>query len=95
MSQCEKDIEKKFAKWCVAYDILFWKFTSPGRKGVPDRLLLDSRGKAVFLEFKRRGQKPSSLQQRHLVVLNKRSIPAAFVDSFEEAVAFVSRHLFF
>lgn len=60
----EKEIEarlkrevEKMGGWCL-------KFISPGRSGVPDRLLLFPGGKMVFVELKRWGEKPRPLQER-------------------------------
>lgn len=39
-----------------------WKFTSPGNAGVPDRLIC-FKGTAFFVELKKPGGKPRSLQK--------------------------------
>lgn len=38
------------------------KFTSPGSRGVPDRLVLLPDGRHFFVELKRPGEKPEPLQ---------------------------------
>lgn len=50
----ESKIESAFTKRVEGAGGLALKFTSPGRRGVPDRLVL-LRGRAVFVEFKRPG----------------------------------------
>lgn len=35
-----------------------YKFTSPGRRGVPDRIVLLPNGKIIFVECKAPGEKP-------------------------------------
>lgn len=41
-----------------------YKFVSPGRRGVPDRIVLLPGGRIVFVECKAPGQKPRSEQLR-------------------------------
>ena len=40
------------------------KFTSPGRRAVPDRLVLMPGGRVFFVECKAPGQKPTAQQRR-------------------------------
>lgn len=39
------------------------KFTSPGRRAAPDRILLKE-GRTFFIEFKAPGKKPTQLQEQ-------------------------------
>ena len=60
----EKNIEKSvciFIKQCggVAY-----KWVSPGRVGVPDRICVMPKGKVIFIETKRPGEKPRPIQEK-------------------------------
>lgn len=36
----EKDIDQHLVKRCRQAGMLCWKFTSPGRAGVPDRVVM-------------------------------------------------------
>lgn len=59
----EKDIEKTVCEYAKSLGCLVYKFTSPSRRSVPDRLFILPDGKGVFfIEFKRRGQKPTAGQ---------------------------------
>lgn len=58
----EKHIENRCRLIAKAKGHLFWKLTVPGYPGVPDRLLLSTDGRAVFIEFKAPGKKPTPLQ---------------------------------
>jgi hypothetical protein len=58
----ERDIEAAFVRYAKARGCVAYKFTSPGRAGVPDRLVVTPVG-AFFIEFKRPGEKPTRKQQ--------------------------------
>lgn len=62
-SQIEVSTGAKLLKWALARSLrlLYLKFTSPGRTGVPDRMVLVD-GKVIFIEFKRPGEVPTKLQ---------------------------------
>jgi hypothetical protein len=59
----EKDVEKKVCDYAKEKGILVYKFTSPARSAVPDRLMILN-GKVWFIEFKRPGAKPTPPQER-------------------------------
>lgn len=63
----EGQVEDYLGKLCKQYDVLYYKFTSPGVRGVPDRILI-GQGKTVFVELKRPGGKPRLSQT---VVFNR------------------------
>jgi len=58
----EKHIEAKCRKIAKARGYVFWKLEVAGYPGVPDRLMLSPGGRAVFIEFKAPGKKPTPLQ---------------------------------
>jgi len=60
----EKVIEEKVCAYAKQLGCLVYKFTSPARRSVPDRLFImpDGRG-CFFIEFKRKGQKPTASQE--------------------------------
>lgn len=51
----ERRVERHLVKTCQRGGMLQYKFTSPGRRGVPDRLVLHPRwpGQVLFVEVKR------------------------------------------
>ena len=51
----EKQVERNFVKAVKEAGGLAMKFVSPGRVGVPDRIVLLPGGRAVFAEIKRPG----------------------------------------
>ena len=60
----EKQIEKKVCDYAKDNGLLVYKFTSPGRMAVPDRLFVNRYGFMFFIEFKRAAEKPTPAQLR-------------------------------
>lgn len=60
----EKTIEKKLCQRIKALGGECEKFTSPGRRSVPDRLVTLPGGIIVFVELKAPGKKPTDNQSR-------------------------------
>ena len=58
----ESVIENHLEKLAKENGFLYYKFTSPGRDGVPDRILIGF-GHTVFIELKRPGKKPRKKQE--------------------------------
>lgn len=87
----ERDIEKKIVRYCHDQGLLAYKFTSPAHRGVPDRLII-GRGKTFFMEIKRKGNRPTSLQTREIERINQRGIKATWCDSYEDAVKLINEH---
>lgn len=48
----EKDIERRMVRAFHERGALAWKFSSPGRQGVPDRIVLMPCGRVAFIELK-------------------------------------------
>lgn len=78
----EKVIEDKVCKLAKERGCLAYKFTSPSRRSVPDRLFImpDSRG-CFFVEFKRFGCKPTESQYAEIDKIKRQGIPVFVVDS--------------
>ena len=60
----EKEIEQALVKRVKELGGLCEKFTSPGRRAVPDRIVMLPGGRIVFVECKAPGKKPTELQSR-------------------------------
>lgn len=58
----EREVESHLLARCRQMGFLCMKFTSPGRSGVPDRVVVTPMG-TVFVETKRPGGKLSRLQE--------------------------------
>lgn len=62
----EKTLERKLVEAVKAMGGICPKFISPGFDGMPDRIVLLPMGRIVFVEVKRKGEKPRPLQlSRH------------------------------
>lgn len=59
----EKTIEAALCKRVKELGGTCEKFTSPGRRSVPDRLITLPGGVIIFVELKAPGKKPTALQQ--------------------------------
>ena len=60
----EKVIEAVFVRRVKELGGMCEKFTSPGRRSVPDRLVTLPGGRIVFVELKAPGKKPTESQER-------------------------------
>lgn len=60
-----------------------YKWTSPGRVGVPDRLVILPGGRVLGVECKAPGKAPTVLQARMLAELRALGLEVAVVASFE------------
>lgn len=77
----EKVIEKKVCDYARTKGFLVYKFTSPSRRSVPDRLFISPKGFVFFVEFKRKGCKPSPAQQVEIDKIEAKGVPVFVVDS--------------
>lgn len=60
----EKEVEQYLVRRIKALGGMAEKFTSPGRRSVPDRLVSLPGGRIVFVELKAPGKKPTENQLR-------------------------------
>lgn len=90
-SPLEKEIEKKVGDYAKKHGCLYMKFTSPARRAVPDRIIIAPGGRVGFLELKRKGQKPTALQQQEMNTLKAKGCTVHWVDCVEHGKMFVDR----
>ena len=76
----EKQIEKKVCDYAKALGVLVYKFTSPARAAVPDRLFIVPHSHVFFIEFKRTGEKATPTQAREHARLKDVGIRVYVVD---------------
>lgn len=87
----EKDIEKKVCDYAKTLGILCYKFTSPARRSVPDRLFIMPAAKGIFfIEFKRKGKLPTPAQEVEIAKIRAQGVSVFVCDSVEDAKAAVS-----
>ena len=89
MKQRESTIESNIRAYAVKNGCLYWKFTSPGVAGVPDRMIVPPTGGATFLELKRAGEVPDILQHRRLEQLRERDVRCGWTDSVQGGKDFI------
>jgi hypothetical protein len=80
----EKDIEAKVCDYAKTKNVLVYKFTSPNRMAVPDRMLIRPDGHIWFVEFKREGAKPTPAQEREHHRLRQHKVSVFVIDNVEE-----------
>jgi len=85
----EKQIESKVCEYAKTKNVLVYKFTSPARAAVPDRLFIAPDGRVWFCEFKREGQKPTPAQEREHTKLRAQKVNVFVIDNVEDGKAMV------
>ena len=77
----EKEIEAAVKRYAESKGWLTRKWTSPGHMFVPDQIFITPRGKVIFVEFKREGQKPTAGQLREHIRLQNQGCHVRVIDS--------------
>ncbi|ALX97281.1 nuclease [Serratia fonticola] len=77
----ESTVENNLVKKVKAAGGTAYKFTSPGRKAVPDRLVLLPGGRVVFVECKAPGELPRADQVREHKRLRALGFKVVVLDS--------------
>ena len=86
----EKDIENALVRRVKTLGGMCEKFTSPGRRSVPDRIITLPNGKIVFVEVKNTGKKPTELQLRDHERRRSLGCDVRVIDNMDDANAFKS-----
>lgn len=81
----ESSVERYLVKRVKELGGEAYKFVSPGRRGVPDRLVVLPGGRLFFVECKAPGQKVRATQAREIARLIELEQTVYVVDSREEA----------
>ena len=79
----ERDIERLLTRTVEQAGGLCWKFTSPGRVGVPDRFVVGPNGQVLLVELKRPGGRLTRSQRHVHAKLRARGVRVEVVDSTE------------
>ena len=83
----ESEIEKKLVSHIKKLGGIAYKFASPNRKGVPDRLCVMPNGRVFFVELKAPGKAPTPLQQHEHCLLRALGHTVLLIDSLEAIYA--------
>ena len=89
----EKHIEAKVCDYAKQRGLLVYKFTSPARAAVPDRLFILPGGRMFFCEFKREGQKPTIPQEREHKRLRAYDVPVFVIDNVDAGLRMIDTML--
>ena len=79
----ESAIEKEVCDHARRNHYLVFKFTSPGFRGVPDRLFISRSGRVFFMEFKQKGKKLRAEQVRAKILIENHRVGVFVVDNVE------------
>lgn len=89
----EKHIEAKVCDYAKQRGLLVYKFTSPARAAVPDRLFVLPTGRMFFCEFKREGQKPTIPQAREHQRLRQHHVSVWVIDNVDAGLRMIDEML--
>lgn len=84
LNPLEKDIEKAVVLYARSLGMLCYKFTSPSRRSVPDRVIVSPGGRVFFMELKRKGEKPTASQDVEIAKLRKQGATVYVVDDVNQ-----------
>ena len=88
----ESQIERAACLYAKSLGMLAYKFTSPGRAGVPDRVFLTPTGGVFFVEFKCATGKLSALQKNEHRLIQACGHTVYVVDSVAEGKRIIDEH---
>ncbi len=77
----ESAVEKALRQAVLDRGGLCYKWSAPGTRGVPDRIVLLPAGRCGFVEVKAPGEKPRAQQVYRLEQLNMLGYPSFVLDS--------------
>ena len=85
----EKQIESKVCRYARDRGMLGYKFTSPQRRSVPDRMFITPNGKIFFIEFKAPGKTLSKAQELEHQRLKDYNVVVLVISDIENGYAAV------
>ena len=89
----ESAIEQAICRYAKSVGILQFKFTSPNRAGVPDRIFLLPDRRVIFMEMKTPKGRLSRLQENEIRIIHKYGHSVYVVDSVEQGKEILDSHL--
>lgn len=87
----EKDVEKYLVKEVRKLGGTAYKFKSPQRRSVPDRLCVCPEGVLAFVECKATGEEPTEAQYREMERLIERGHWVTWVDRYSDVDKFINK----
>ncbi len=89
----EKTIEHKVCEYAKSHQILVYKFSSPAKVAVPDRLFIFPKGTIIFVEFKRKGAKATLAQAREINRMRNSYAHVFIVDEVQYGKKLIEEYL--
>ena len=86
----EREIERKLVNAVKERGGIWWKFTSPGTAGVPDRIVLRPKGRIAFVETKAPGETMRPLQEKRKRQLESLGFKVFCLDSARDIPKVIS-----
>ena len=88
----ERDVEAAVCMFAAGVGVGTLKLNGSGARGKSDRLFFKD-GKAIFIEMKATGEKPTELQLRNIRKLREKGMFADWTDSPKQASQWILDHL--
>ena len=83
----ESQLEQKLVHHITKLGGIAYKFSSPNRKSVPDRLCVMPNGRAFFVELKAEGKAPTPLQLHEHEILRSLGHTVLVIDNVGDVYA--------
>ena len=83
----ESQLEQKLVSHITKLGGIAYKFSSPNRRSVPDRLCVMPNGRAFFVELKTKGKTPTALQQHEHETLRALGHTVLVIDKIGDVYA--------
>lgn len=84
----ERNVEQALVRKVKSLGGMCEKFTSPGRRSVPDRIITMPNGRIIFVELKAPKKKPTENQLRDHAKRRALGCDVRVIDTVEDANAF-------
>ena len=88
----ESKIEKAVCDYARNLKFLAYKFTSPNRMAVPDRLFISPYGEMFFCEFKATGKVPTPAQSREHLRLTDQGVDVWVIDNIADGQKMIDEY---
>lgn len=89
----EKDIESAVCRYAKKKGMLHDKFSSPGKRSVPDQLFTNKNGFMFFIEFKAPGKKATPKQVSDHNKRRAKGVSVYVVDNIDEGKSIIDEHI--
>lgn len=86
----EKTVESKVVEYAKSKGLLPYKFSSPARAAVPDRLFITIHGTVFFIEFKRPGKEATPAQHREHMKLRDQGVRVFVIDDVDKGKSVIN-----